>query len=75
MPLPILCDGVSQLSKKGINIQIAVETKGKHKIFQNQDALVSLNLNTITHKNIIMKIKIPTAKNSFRFAIINSLKF
>ena len=54
-------------------MQIAVESKGKHKIFQNQAALVNLNLSTTIHDTKTMNSKTPIAKNHFRFAMIKSL--
>ena len=73
IPFPIAWDGDFQFNKKGINKQIAVETKGKHKMFQNQDTLVNLKLKTTMHKNKTKNSNMPTAKNSFRFDIMNSL--
>ena len=70
---PMTSEGVSQLSKKGTNIHIASETVGRQNIFQNQEALVSLNLKTIMHKTRRINNKTPNIKNKIRFDIINSL--
>ena len=73
MPFPILSDGFSQFNKNGINMQIAMESNGKHKMFQNQDALVNLNLKTSIHKTKTINNIMPTAKKNILFDIINSL--
>ena len=73
MIFPTLSDGFSQFNKNGINMQIAVESNGKHKIFQNQDAFVNLNLKTSIHNIRNTNSKTPTAKKNILFDIINSL--
>ena len=72
MTFPILSDGDSQLNKKGINRQIAVESNGKHKIFQNQEALVNLSLKTTIQQTIKSNNKTPSVKNHFLFASMNA---
>lgn len=69
----MLCEGIFQFSKKGINIQIANETVGKQRIFQNQEALANLNLKTSIQRAKTRNNKIPTKRNCFPFDRINSL--
>ena len=73
MTFPIVCEGVFQFSKKGINIQIATESNGRQHIFQNQEALVNLSLKTAIHNTNRIINKTPIDKNPFLFANINSL--
>ena len=43
---PIVCEGVFQCNKKGINMHIIKDTNGRQHIFQNHAALFNLNLKT-----------------------------
>jgi hypothetical protein len=71
----IVSEGIFQLNKKGIKIQIASEIDGKHSIFQNQEALVNLNFKTRIQKARKIKITLPLNRNNILFDIINSLLF
>ena len=53
--------------------QMASESEGKQRIFQNQEALVNLNLKTTIQRNKAINNSIPIAKNTIRFDMINSL--
>lgn len=73
MTFCILCEAIFQFIKTGINIQIAVETDGKHAIFQNHESFVNLNFKTSIQKASKLKIEIPIIRNSILFDMINSL--
>ena len=70
---PMRSDGFFQFSKNGTNMQIAIETIGKHTIFQNQAALVNRNLKKMTLAARSTRINIPNARNSLLLDMTNSL--
>ena len=59
---PMRSEGVFQFSKKGINRQIANDSNGKHRMFQNQEALLNLSLKTRIHNTKRINNKKPITK-------------